>query len=288
MFRELKNEAKILLVLKTRSPLSIRIGEQKSINPMLPDMQCVKSRYQGKDTVIIPGSSLKGVIRSRYEKLVGLFGVTCCNPFDKNSSCRRKKGTTPEPRGKAIYQRMCPACKLFGSVAIASRIYIADAYPVGEIVMGERTGVGINRITGGAQPGAIYDFEVVEEGSFQVNITLKNYELYQLILLLYVLKDLDEGYVVLGGATTRGNGRMEVRDIRIQFHEYRKAVAGLKDAMGSQEIIFSEKYHFQYEWKQPFYGEAELENITLDEILEECASIDIECEINRIGEGMRF
>ena len=63
MFHELKNEAKITILLHTKSPLSIRSAEGKLLAPDLPDMQCVKSRYQDKYTVIIPGSSLKGVVR---------------------------------------------------------------------------------------------------------------------------------------------------------------------------------------------------------------------------------
>ena len=81
MLRELKNEAKISVILHTKSSLTIRSAQTKVMDPTLPDMQCIKSRYKGKDTVIIPGSSLKGVIRSRYEKIVNLFGVDCFDIF---------------------------------------------------------------------------------------------------------------------------------------------------------------------------------------------------------------
>ena len=89
MFHELKNEAKITILLHTKSPLSIRSAEGKLLAPDLPDMQCVKSRYQDKYTVIIPGSSLKGVVRTRYEKIVKLFGGNCCNIFDHNNACNK-------------------------------------------------------------------------------------------------------------------------------------------------------------------------------------------------------
>lgn len=174
---------------------------------------------------------------------------------------------------------MCPACKLFGSTEIASRIYIADAYPIGECVIGERIGVGINRITGAAQKGALYDFEVVEDGSFQVDITLKNYELYQMALLVYVLKDLDEGYVSLGAATTRGNGRMEVQKLDISFREYRKDVKGWKGAVDMQEIPLDKKYNIKYEWELPFFGEMKLQNITLDEMIDICQAIDVKSKL---------
>lgn len=293
MFRELKNEAKLSILLHTKSPLTIRSAQGKLLNPALHDMQCVKSRYRGRDTVIIPGSSLKGVIRSRYEKIVPLFGSDCCNIFNDKNKCSSKiegrKNRPYKEQGEYVYQYVCPACKLFGSLNIASRIYIADAYPTGECVLGERTGVGINRITGASQKGALYDFEVVEDGSFQVEITLKNYELYQMALLLYVLKDLDEGYVSLGAAATRGNGRMEVQRLDISVRDYRKEVKGWKGAADSQEIPLNQKYHIEYEWKTPFFGEMALQNLCIDEMIANCSDIDVrhkleeeQCQRNKL------
>lgn len=285
MFRELKNEAKLSVLLHTRSPLTIRSAQGKLLDPTLLDMQCLKSRYHGKDTVIIPGSSLKGVIRNRYEKIVGLFGGECCDIFNDKSRCndkiKGKKNKSYEEQGKYVYQYVCPACKLFGSLNIASRIYIADAYPVGDCVLGERTGVGINRITGAAQSGSLYDFEVVEEGTFQAEITLKNYELYQMKLLLYVLKDLHEGYVSLGAATTRGNGRMEVQKLDICFRDYRKDIKGWKGAIDTQEIPLHQKYHIEYEWRVPFFGEMALQNLDIDEMITNCSAVDVQ---NKLGE----
>lgn len=282
MFRELKNEAKVAVVLHTKSPLTIRSAQGKLLDPTLLDMQCIKSRYQGKDTVIIPGSSLKGVIRSRYEKVISLFGGKCCNIVG-HEKCFQKpkdwKSKTYDEQEKYVYQNMCPACKLFGSLDIASRINIADAYPVGECILGERTGVGINRITGAAQKGALYDFEVIENGSFLVEMTLKNYELYQMALLMFVLKDLDEGYVSLGAASTRGNGRMEVQRLDICFREYRKGIKGWRGAASKDEIALNEKYGKEYEWKLPFFGEMMLQDIGLDEMIENCKDLDIQREV---------
>jgi len=283
MFRELKNEAKMEVLLHTKSPLTIRSAQGKILDPTLLDMQCVKSRYQGRDTVVIPGSSLKGVIRNRYENIVTLFGGSHCDIFRKDSRCNakisNKKEVSYEELGEWVYQRMCPACQLFGSLNIASRIYIADAYPEGECILGERTGVGINRITGAAQTHAFYDFEVVEDGVFRVEITLKNYELYQMALLFYVLKDLDEGYVSLGAATTRGNGRMEIQKLSISLREYRKDVNGWKGAIDAQEIPLHQKYQREYEWKVPFYGEMTLREISIDEMLENCSNVDIKARL---------
>lgn len=284
MFLELKNEAKLSVILHTKSPLIIRSAQGKLLNPTQLDMQCIKSRYQGKDTVLIPGSSLKGVIRSRYEKIVHLLGGKCCDIFDHNKCCHKPKEWNKksyQEQGEYVYQNMCPACKLFGSLDIASRIYFADSYPVGECILGERAGVGINRITGAAQKGALYDFEVVEDGSFQVEITLKNYELYQMVLLLFVLKDLDEGYVSLGAATTRGNGRMEVQKLEIYLREYRKDVRGWRGVIDKQEIPIDQYYQVEYEWKLPFFGEIKLPDTNLDKMIDICKEIEIPSKVRR-------
>lgn len=284
MFRELKNEAKITIFLHTKSPLSIRSAQGKLLDPDLPDMQCMKSQYQGEDIVIIPGSSLKGVIRTRYEKIVKLFGGKCCNIFDHNNSCNKPnnwKNMTYEEKKRYVYTGICPVCQLFGSQTVISKIYFADAYPVGKYKVGERTGVGINRITGAAQKGALYDFEVVEEATFRVEITLKNYELYQMALLMYILKDLDEGYVSLGSAATRGNGRMEVTQMDIELREYRKDVKGWKGAVDPQEISFNSRYHAVYNWKVPFYGEIILQNITIDDMIDNFVNVDVRKKVRR-------
>jgi len=274
MFKELSNEAKLSFVLHTKSPLSIRNQKTNVMDPTLPDMQCMRSRYHGMDTVIIPGSSLKGVIRSRYEKIVNLFEGKCCNVVDRYDACKVSEQFSYEERGKKVYEKVCPACQLFGSTSIGARIRFTDAYPMSSPVIGERNGVGINRITGAAQRGALYDFEVVEEGSFHVEIFLQNYELYQLVLLLYVLKDLDEGYVTVGGATTRGNGRLELTDFDIEFREYRKNVNCLKDIKGETAFENNERYSFNFNWEPLFYGKVNLK-VTLDELINELKTVDV-------------
>ena len=267
MFGSLINEAHLTFNLHTKTPLSIHSTYGNMLNPALPDMQCIRSRYQGEDTVIIPGSSLKGVIRSRFEKITEVFGGKCCPVTNRMASCKVDRKEFKHDKGMTyaefVYNRMCPACKLFGSTSIASRILIADAYPTGECVLGERTGVGINRITGAAQSSALYDMEVVEDGTFKAEITVKNYELYQLALLLYVLKDMDDGYTMLGSSTSRGYGRMEIKNINMSFREYRKAVKGIKGFLGGQELYPEQS--FNYRWEFPYFGEAQLSDMTIDD-----------------------
>lgn len=283
MFGKLINEAALTLWLYTESPLSIRSAQGKLLDPRLPDMQCIKSSRNGRDTVIIPGSSLKGVLRSRYEKCVRLLGGDCCDILNPQKSCKRPedwKEQKYEKQGRYVYERLCPACRLFGSGAIASRISIADAYPVEDgsacLHLGFRTGTAINRITGGVQKGALYEYEVVEEGTFLVHITLKNYELYQMKLLLLVLRDMDDGFVTLGAGATSGNGRMRTEKLEICLREYRQEAKGWKGALEEDEIPLEPAVDEGYDWSEAYFGSARLSETTVYGMLDRLAGICIE------------
>ena len=81
------------------------------------DMQFVRTRRNGQDEPYLPGSSLKGVLRSRCEQLAVTFGKKpICNIFDEEDgsgerSCtKRVEALSPGDR----YTTACPICKLFG------------------------------------------------------------------------------------------------------------------------------------------------------------------------------
>lgn len=222
LFKQLVNEARLNFRLMTASPLAIRSGRENTLEPGRPDMQCVRTYYQGQETVYIPGSSLKGVIRSRAEQIVSLLGGQACNPVDRGSSCSRQERELREAGAAERYRRVCPACRIFGSTLVAARAAFPDAFPVGQVKTGEKAGVGINRITGGAQSGALFQQEVVESATFVARIFLTNYELWQLKVLLWALQDIHDGYVALGGGSTRGLGRMEVGGVSMEVRDYRQ------------------------------------------------------------------
>ena len=86
-----------------------------------------------------------------------------------------------------------------------------------------RHGVGIDRITGAAFPGALYDIEVLEDGKFEVKCRMTNFTLYQLRTILWVLEDIHEGLVTFGMGGSRGNGQMRIAegtDLDLVYREY--------------------------------------------------------------------
>lgn len=200
MLKKLLNQATFELTLEARGPLLIKSGVEGGADPSLPDMRFVRSGGQ----LYLPGSSLKGVFRSYAEKIARTVGARCCNPFDKTFCGKRLE---KESQGEVIYKQSCRICRLFGSTAAASRIKFNDAYPSnGQIPQTEtRTGVAIDRVLGSVAHGP-FDFEVVSNGKFATSITIRNFELWQLGLLVLVLRDLDKGLLPIGFGKSRGLG----------------------------------------------------------------------------------
>lgn len=141
------------------------------------------------DVPTIPGSSLKGVLRSRAEYICRVVGAEAC----------------AEQRCGA-----CVPCGLFGFAGDKSakrgKIAVDDA-PISDPMTSWRPHVAIDRFTGGARNEALYNDEVVASGTF----TLRLWELNDVTpaerrLLHAVLDDLHEGYLGIGARTTAGYG----------------------------------------------------------------------------------
>jgi CRISPR-associated RAMP protein (TIGR02581 family) len=230
MLKKLLNQATLELTIQTQGPLLIKSGIEGGADPSVPDMQFVRSGGQ----VYIPGSSLKGVVRSYAEKIARTVNPDakrdwCCDPFDDNPnsstcSCSRHTRVIEERVGHHERRRLtsaekykrrdctCRICQVFGSTALASRIKFNDAYATdGHDPMTEtRTSVAIDRILGSVAQGP-FDFEVVTTASFKTSIHLRNFELWQLGLLALVVRDLEEGLIPIGFGKSRGLGEVEAK-----------------------------------------------------------------------------
>ncbi len=206
MFKELRNEAIYTFQLETLAPFVIKSGNEDVLDASLPDSQVLRSYRNGFSVPVIPGSTLKGVFRSRAEQLLKSMGYPISDLFSENHD-----------HDDLVH-------RLFGSTKCRGRVVFHDAFPVSgtEIVTGLRHGVGINRFTGGAENSRKFDTEVVEQGCFQVEVKLVNYEIWHLALIAWLIQDLSEGYIKIGSATTRGFGRFTVTELVLTVREYRR------------------------------------------------------------------
>lgn len=233
MFKRLYNELILTLDVEPAEPILIKSGVATLDGP---DMSFVETSRAGSATPYLPGSSLKGCVRSHAERLARTDTgerASVCMPFaHKNGGRWEPEGATEDDESCGfrwteleggeedeatrriapanIYRFSCPACRLFGSTHMLGRLSLGDAYPEGgKPVVERRDGVGIDRFTGGASRGAKFDLQVVTAGRFRTRIDLKNFELWQLGWLAYVLWDMREENFWIGSGKSRGLGRVK-------------------------------------------------------------------------------
>lgn len=218
MFKKLESEAILSFKIKTKSPLYIESGNDNSLNPSVADGKYIEVYRNGKLEPFIPGTSLKGVFRSRAERILKSGNEGSCDIVGGHE-CVQEKTVTNE-NGKERYERSCPVCRLFGSKVLRSRVTVSDLYVTGNYKVGERTCVGIDRVTGSAKKGALYNMQYIEDTEFEGKMTLQNFEPYQLRLLLMLFRDMNEGFITLGGLTSKGFGQVEAYDFKINIRYY--------------------------------------------------------------------
>ncbi|RCK78241.1 MAG: CRISPR-associated RAMP, TM1809 family [Candidatus Ozemobacter sibiricus] len=214
--------------LRLRSALHIGSGERGDVvdSPVLKDFL---------HQPFIPGSSLKGAMRSHLERLLPALGLSTCRLFDPTASC---PGADPngqaakdlqrrlEPlrqdaaaRHDLIRQSVCPMCQAFGSSFNKARVLFADA-PLrnpGLPLVETRDGVGIDRDSHRAVDGIKYDYEVVSSYAvFDVEITLEEPDPPTLGIAALGFLELARGHIALGGLTSRGLGKVFIDEGEIE------------------------------------------------------------------------
>lgn len=189
---------------------------------------------------ILPGSSLKGALRSQAERIARTlataaaknaseFLLTCpvCSPV-----VSRIDPQTPEPqescdsllRAKQVVENtaeakdehLCLACRLFGCARRGSRLRVEDAALLDGKVKPQDF-LAIDRFTGGGADEFKFDAAVLWQPHFEVRLFLENPEPWELGWLLLALRDAQEGLVPLGFGASKGMGQVEVRSWEAEF-----------------------------------------------------------------------
>ncbi|MFD0489921.1 RAMP superfamily CRISPR-associated protein [Saccharopolyspora erythraea] len=172
--------------------------------------------FRHGEEFVVPGSTLKGVLRSRAEYICRVLGLLAC----KDQQCGE-----------------CRPCLLFGFAgeenARRGRIAVDDAV-IEDAQPDFRPHVAIDRFTGGARDQALYEHEVVAAGWFPMRVrwlgTETGAEAAQDARLLHaVVADLDARYVGIGARTTAGFGTVAVRECRSATFEVSELAGVLRD-----------------------------------------------------------
>ncbi len=212
-------------LIEAKEPLRIGSGKTESLTST-SDLPVLKFRIGDLEVPVIPGSSWKGIFRSRLESYLRTHGKKVCGGPGNTCMDRRElkdkieyllRKPNEENRRAAIEilsKELCMACKIFGSPSYISKVYFSDSYPIKEegiyyFSLGRKPGIAIDRRTGAVRRGALYDVEFVEPGSkFTFNLTARNLPNYALGLLAKIIVDLNNGVLRIGGFKTRGFGRI--------------------------------------------------------------------------------
>lgn len=197
---------------KLKTSLIIR---DYSVNPDLPDAVSLKSG----DDYIISGTSIKGALRSRAEKILNtlgndekkteemlndLFGYVIVMKGEENNIQSGAKSGQNRQVEKAKKGRL-----RVNEVKLEN--YSAE----------QQTRIKIDRFTGGALGGALLEempvFATEDGKPFTIEIEVENYKDWEAGLLLLLLKDLWTGDLPVGGEKSIGRGVLEGCQAEIIF-----------------------------------------------------------------------
>lgn len=231
---------------------AIHVGASfHELRPSVVDNQVLKD-INGKP--YIPGSSLKGVLRSFLERtLASNEDLNVCNV---NNMCLenisrgddRKKileGKTEEEFAQYIYDNICLVCSIFGGLNNGGKLMVRDAKLKGEEYFSGfeiRNGVTIDRDKNIAEKNRLYKVEVVPAGtvfSFKTIANNLTHEEWKYILLL--IKTMEEGYIEIGGLTSRGLGSFKLENTIIEKIEgkeiFQSILSGDKDLVSLESEL---------------------------------------------------
>lgn len=154
-----------------------------------PDGPDIIHLTSARDSVI-PGTSIAGALRARARRILNVF-------------------TDNKERVQNFMNSM------FGTSATEE----ADSLKKSKLIVHESTLTGgqrlrpnrikIDRFTGGVIDGALFEEEVYYGGSFDMIMELRNPKIAQVGLLLLLVKDLVDGDLPLGAASSVGRGYAE-------------------------------------------------------------------------------
>lgn len=143
---------------------------------------------------LIPGSTWKGIIRSRAEYIIR-------SRYGEQAACQKLGGCGT-----------CPACGIFGHQGQRSRLAFRDSYiEDAPDTPPARTHVAIDRVTGGARDSLLFQTQPLTTGRLRLRIdALQPVEPWARNLIWHVLRDIEDGLIGMGSRTTRGLGTLHL------------------------------------------------------------------------------
>ena len=186
--KELKKEVCGAFTISADGPLLIRSGASNKTDPALPDALFLTGKDCGTETYVIPGSSLKGVIRHYLEDnhIIG------------------------EDEAKS----------LFGSHKgglLRGKLSLSDAYAdMSTVHMIHRTNTALGSVSQSVTHGSLNNTDTLDRGDFRCSFRIINPANHDVLSLLNALDAMNRHILFIGGRTSKGYGRVSIRDFQMQ------------------------------------------------------------------------
>lgn len=183
-----------------------------SVDPNMPDAVHMRSA----DKFVLTGSSFKGALRARAEKIVNTLG--------KPSSLVHSLFGNVEDENRS-------------STAIKGRVHVEEVFLPSSLVAEDQTRIKIDRFTGGTIESALFDtmpvFSRSAEPIHNIRITIEHCREHEAGLALLVLKDLWTGDLAIGGEKNVGRGVFEGKQAVISMQDWQVTI---RDNNGKLDI----------------------------------------------------
>ena len=197
------------------TPLRVGVGREPPLGASI-DAAPLRIRFAAGGTFpYIPGSSLKGVLRSFAESILRAKGAYVHDPWNFEVIEEEKKNRS-----------FCLICGIFGSAGLASHVRVYDAYPESEVPTFVKTGIGINRDFRCVQRRILYTEEQVAprvRWGFMMDVI--NIRIFpepgdeRGRLLRQLLQMLASGTVQVGARRTVGYGLVKLEQGKYEVYE---------------------------------------------------------------------
>ena len=155
------------------------------------------------ERIYIPGSTLKGCLRSEVERILTQLGFRVCI---------YKQRREISPTYECNSENPCVSCEIFGSTRMGSRIIVRDAVSK-EKNSSFRKGVALLRDTKTVDPKGPFEIEFAAPGTiFDMEIIIENPQKWMLGVIFTAMESLP----AVGGQTSRGMGKVKININRIE------------------------------------------------------------------------
>ncbi|KCZ73382.1 putative RAMP superfamily protein probably involved in DNA repair [Candidatus Methanoperedens nitroreducens] len=228
-FDVFENRWTISAALELETPLRIGGGQNAAAYSIsaAPVLQTYNAQMQAYEPYI-PGSSLKGVLRSTVERII--------RTFNDNKSCISVSDTGAREKTPC---RECISCGIFGSMKAGAKIRVRDLhlskssmglygsvkeqphcatkYKIydGKFNVQTRTRSLRNKRIEVADTFLRTEETVTSGICFDIQIDIDNADEKEIGLVLLALDEFNNKRINLGGGTSRGNGFADIRDIAV-------------------------------------------------------------------------